>query len=84
MKQKQNLEFNIIVVPDKKTGQFTAFFAQFPQAIAIGDTESEAQLNLMETVKVMMQDKRNAIVNNLPAMSGYKERNFNAEFSFIK
>ena len=81
MTKTEQLEFTIIMVPDKKTGQFTAFFAQFPQAIAVGETETEAQINLIEIVRLMLADKKNEIVNSLIENFEYTEKRLNAELS---
>lgn len=61
---KTTFELTIILVPDKKSGHFSAFFAQFPEAIASGKNEHEAQLNLFDIFKVMLEDKKQDILNN--------------------
>ena len=51
-------ELTKILVPDKKYGGYSAFFAQFPEAIAQGETEEETTRNLYELFKLMLQDKK--------------------------
>ena len=43
--ERQNLSLKIILVEDEKVGGFTAFFSVFPNVIAEGQTEDEAQQN---------------------------------------
>jgi predicted RNase H-like HicB family nuclease len=56
--QNFSLEFTEIMVPDDKTGQYSAFFAEFPEAIACGDSIEEAQSNLYNLFRVMLEDKK--------------------------
>lgn len=51
-------ELTILLVPDKKTGHYSAFFAQFPEAIATGKDQKEAQLNLFDLFRAMLEDKK--------------------------
>lgn len=61
---KTTFELTIILVPDKKSGHYSAFFAQFPEAIASGKTEQEAQLNLFDIFRVMLEDKKQEILKS--------------------
>jgi len=45
-----SLPLTLILVEDPKIGGYTAFFKQFPNIIAEGDTDEEATSNLMNTV----------------------------------
>ncbi|MBE2288402.1 MAG: type II toxin-antitoxin system HicB family antitoxin [Chitinophagaceae bacterium] len=58
------LELTGILVPDDRTGQFSAFFAEFPEAIACGDTVEEAQKNLYSLIQVMLQDRREEVMSS--------------------
>lgn len=60
MTPNQSIEFELtmVIVPDKKTGRYSAFFAQFPEAIAVGDDEKDAQNRLMNIFIVMMDDRK--------------------------
>lgn len=61
---KTTIELTIILVPDKTSGHYSAFFAQFPEAIASGKTEQEAQLNLFNIFKIMLEDKKQEILKS--------------------
>ena len=58
------LELTGILVPDEKTGQFSAFFAEFPEAIASGENEVEAQGNLLMLFKIMLHDRKEEVMSN--------------------
>lgn len=64
---KPTIELNAILIPDD-SGGFSAFFAQFPEAIAEGDNEQEAMQNLLEIFSIMLKDRseesRNSISNS--------------------
>lgn len=76
------IEFNVITVPDAETHQHTAFFAQFPQAIAIGDTENEAIAKLIPLVDRMLRDKREEVISELRPGFEYSEKSINAQFAY--
>lgn len=46
-----------ILIGDKNSGGFSAFFAQFPEAMAQGSNQDEAMKNLVEIFTVMLLDK---------------------------
>ncbi|HRO43928.1 MAG TPA: type II toxin-antitoxin system HicB family antitoxin [Flavipsychrobacter sp.] len=58
------LELTGIIVPDEKTGQYSAFFAEFPEAIACGSSMEDAQQNLMTLFQVMLQDRKEDVIKN--------------------
>lgn len=49
------LPFAYILVKDDKTKGFTAFFKQFPDVIAEGDTEKQALSNLFRTLATVLE-----------------------------
>ena len=67
-----------ILVKDKKSGGFSAFFAQFPEAVAQGHDEKEAMENMIEVFKIMLLDKKQEIEQTV-ASNGfdYIEKPFN-------
>lgn len=75
-----NLEFNIIIVPDEESGQFSAFFAQFPQAIAVGDTEDEAVTKLIPLVTRMLSDTKEEMISSVRQKYKYSEKQVSAHF----
>jgi len=61
---RKSIELTMIIVPDTKTGRFSAFFAQFPEAVAIGESEMDVQDRLMNIFSVMMNDKKDEIMKH--------------------
>ena len=57
MKQDLSFYLTIVFLQDDKTGDTTAFFAQFPEATAQGRTQDEAQKLLFEVFPYMLKDK---------------------------
>jgi len=59
MQQRHEFAFFLttVFVKDKKTGNITAFFAQFPEASAEGRTKKEAKKLLEEIFPIMIEDK---------------------------
>lgn len=47
----------VVYLEDQDSGDFTAFYAQFPDAIAQGRTKEEAKNLLIEIFPIMMEDK---------------------------
>ena len=60
METKNELQLTLtgIIVSDESSGQFTAFFAEFPEAIACGETKEAAHQNLFQIFTIMLEDKR--------------------------
>lgn len=66
-----------VCVEDEKTGDVTAFFAQFPEASAQGKDENEAKQLLYEIFPVMLEDKGDEFIktfNNRHIKSIDKQR----------
>ena len=57
---QQSLKFYLTLVfqQDEKTGEFTAFYAQFPDAISQGRTKEEATSLLNEILPYALSDKK--------------------------
>jgi predicted RNase H-like HicB family nuclease len=55
---RPKFELTALFIPDKKTGYFSAFFAQFPEVIAQGKNEADAESNLYDIFAVMLQDRK--------------------------
>jgi len=45
-----NIPLNAVLVQDPKIGGYTAYFKQFPDIVAEGDTDDEAMKNLTDAV----------------------------------
>lgn len=59
MKQKPGyLELTWILIRDKATGDYTACFAEIPEAIAQGRTQKEAKNNLLQIIPFALHDRK--------------------------
>lgn len=60
MEREQALKFSLSLVfqQDEKTGDYTAFYAQFPEATAQGRTKEEAKILLDQIFPYLLQEKR--------------------------
>lgn len=81
MKSEQSIELTMIVVPDVKTGRYSAFFAQFPEAIAVCDNEDEAPNRLMNIFMVMMNDRKEEIMKQHIKGAEYISKSANLIFA---
>lgn len=61
-----------IYLEDSESGNITAFFAQFPDAVAQGRTKEEAKDLLIEIFPVMMEDKQQEFVQEIYKTPGSK------------
>jgi predicted RNase H-like HicB family nuclease len=55
--ENTKLRLNCVLIQDPSDGGYTAFFAEFPDVIAEGDNENEAQHNLMSTMMAASMHK---------------------------
>ena len=68
--EANNIELTGVFVQDTKSLGFTAFFAQLPNIIAEGESETEAAQNLINTVRAVFEHQKkidiqqNEICNN--------------------
>jgi predicted RNase H-like HicB family nuclease len=59
------IELMPIVVQDKKTGYYVAYFEQFPRASASAKTALEAKEELMEIFTVMLRERKEDITRQI-------------------
>ncbi|MEO5673506.1 MAG: hypothetical protein ABIQ74_02565 [Chitinophagales bacterium] len=55
METNEMFSLTAVFVKDEAAGGYTAFFAQFKNIMAEGETEAEALTNLVRTVKVVFE-----------------------------
>jgi len=55
---KPTVSLTGVLIQDANGGGFTAFFAEFPEAVAEGETESEVQKNLFEALSNVLEVKK--------------------------
>jgi predicted RNase H-like HicB family nuclease len=77
MKPKANLSIEVKFTPvfkrNKTTNKYSMYYKEFPQAIALGTTKREAELNLIETFIATLTERKEKIrerfINNYYADS---------------
>jgi predicted RNase H-like HicB family nuclease len=75
---KTKLSLTGIFVQDKLDNGFTAFFAEFPEAVAEGDDQKEAEQNLFNSLITILDVKKEQqqFVGN-----GYTTKSFDLEIA---
>jgi predicted RNase H-like HicB family nuclease len=62
---KREIQLSIGLTPnitfDGKTDLFVIYYEQFPQAIAAGKTEDEAEINLIHILELMFKERKEEI-----------------------
>lgn len=62
MEQNLNFYLSLVLLQDEKTGDFTAFYAQFPEASAQGRTKEEAESLLDQIFPYLLHDKKEEFI----------------------
>ena len=52
------IKLTAILIEDPNDKGYTAFFAEFPEIVAEGNTQNEAQLNLIQTMAAVFEYKK--------------------------
>lgn len=65
----KSISLTAILVRDHKTGGYTSFFAQFPNIIAEGDNEEQAEENLFRLVKTVFEHQKKEELSCATTMS---------------
>jgi predicted RNase H-like HicB family nuclease len=52
------IEFTWVLIKDDATGEYSAYFAEIPEAIAQGKTQKEAKKNLLQIIPFALQDRK--------------------------
>ena len=58
MRQELSFYLTLVLLKDEESGDYTAFYAQFPEASAQGKTQDEARKLLNEIFPHMLEDKK--------------------------
>jgi predicted RNase H-like HicB family nuclease len=65
----RKLQLSIALTPvvhyDNKTDQYVTYFEEFPQAIAVGESEEDADNRLIHLVEVMWKERKEELENTL-------------------
>jgi len=72
---KPKLSITGILIQDRESKGYTAYFAEFPEVIAEGANEKEAQENLFEAFSFMLEVKKQEM---------RKDQNYDEKTSIIK
>ena len=80
MTQSTTLPLSLYFVQDPDSRRFTAFFAQFSEVFAEGNTKEEAELNLFQTIETVFEFKGEELSkNHFPDNAYFEKRNFKLE-----
>ncbi len=79
--KKVTINLTGILIEDEKDRGYTAYFAEFPEAIADGANEEEAKQNLFEAFKIMLETRRLESYSDDITSGGIKQENFEFELS---
>jgi len=64
----KEMSLNIVFDEDRKTGRFCAYFAEFPDIIAEGETKSKSEDNLWDLfLSVAAQQRAKSLLNSAGA-----------------
>lgn len=74
--RKVTINLTGILIKDNKDKGFTAYFAEFPEAIADGITIENAQENLLDAFKIMLESRRLESYNEDKSNGGIIQQNF--------
>ena len=66
---QRQIQLNISLTPvrhyDETTDQHVTYYEEFPQAVAVGDTEEQADNKLIHLVERMWQDEKQDLIETL-------------------
>lgn len=79
----KKVTFNLtgILIKDETDRGYTAYFAEFPEAIADGSTINDAHTNLINAFKVMLETRRLESYPSDKAVGGIIQQNFEFELA---
>lgn len=79
----KKVTFNLtgILIKDETDRGYTAYFAEFPEAIADGNTIENAHENLIDAFKVMLETRRLESYPEDKAVGGIIQQNFEFELA---
>lgn len=79
--KKVTISLTGILIQDKSEKGFTAYFAEFPEAIADGKDEEEAQANLFEAFKIMLETRKLESYESDKKSGGIIQQNYDFELA---
>lgn len=81
MATKKEMSLTGIMIHDEVYDRYTAYFAEFPEAIAEGKDEKEAIENLMEAFKTILEFKKEEAQSEAIPDSRMSTKSFNLALS---
>jgi predicted RNase H-like HicB family nuclease len=79
--RKVTLNLTGIIIKDEKERGYTAYFAEFPEAIADGQSAEEVRTNLVDAFKVMLETRKLESYHENIAMGGIIQEDFQFELA---
>ncbi|HUN04612.1 MAG TPA: type II toxin-antitoxin system HicB family antitoxin [Niabella sp.] len=79
--KKVSISLTGIIIKDNENKGYTAYFAEFPEAIADGKEISDAETNLIEAFKVMLETRKLESYPDDKANGGIIQQNFEFELA---
>lgn len=67
-------ELTWVLVKDKATGYYSAYFAEIPEAIAQGKTQKEAKENLLQIIPFALHDRKEDELSKYKDNAEYKTK----------
>lgn len=78
---KPKLSITGVVIQDPGGNGYTAYFAEFPEVIAQGDTEDEAIINAFDALKVIFDFRKEEYENEPEINAGITRKSFDLELA---
>ncbi len=79
--KKITIQFTGILIKDAGDRGYTAYFAEFPEAIADGVTIEEAQKNLFDSFKIMLESRKLESYDSDKSAGGVIQQNYEFELA---
>lgn len=79
--KKVTINLTGIMIKDAGDRGYTAYFAEFPEAIADGSSMEDTQENLLEAFKVMLETRKLESYPDDKLMGGIIQQNFEFELA---
>ncbi len=79
--KKVTLNLTGIIIQDVDNRGYTAYFAEFPEAIADGTNQDDVKENLIDAFKIMLETRRLENYQENIEMGGIIQENFQFELA---
>ena len=79
--KKVSISLTGILIKDETDQGYTAYFAEFPEAIADGGSIEQVQENLIDAFKIMLETRKLESYTDDKAVGGIIQQNFEFELA---